>query len=163
MYKKKSRPALVLNFNSTSRWNFKSSKKPIIIMEVSLKIHILTLTKDAIVIICDSTRSEICGLIPLVAVRMAKFHFATPCAISLPCSPQLVKFIPNFTPARAITYKNTRKQRNKHTNISNNCACLCICVEYIIITYLIVVSNRSSPQVIMTQYKCILLLLPARI
>ena len=68
---------------------------------------ILTLTKEAIVSICDSTsRSEILGLIPLVVVTTTKLHSAAPRVISLPFLLQLVKFIPNFTHARAITYKN---------------------------------------------------------
>ena len=44
----------------------------------------------------------------LVVARMAKWHSAAPHAISLPFSTQVVKvkFIPNFTPARATTYTN---------------------------------------------------------
>ena len=36
----------------------RDSKKPLLIVEASLKINILTLTKEAIVLICDSTRQE---------------------------------------------------------------------------------------------------------
>ena len=64
---------------------------------------ILTLMKEATVLICGSTsRSENLGQIPLIA-RMAKLHSAAPRAISLPFSLELMKFIPNFTPAHAIT------------------------------------------------------------
>ena len=43
-------------------------------------------------------------LITLVVAMTAKLHSAETRAISLPFSLQLVKFIPNFTLSRAITY-----------------------------------------------------------
>ena len=56
-----------------------------------------------VVLICDSIRrSETLGLIPLVVARTTKFLFTAPRAISLPFSPQLVKFIPNFTPTTDV-------------------------------------------------------------
>ena len=56
-----------------------------------------------VVLICDSTRrSENLGLILLVIVRTTKVLFTAPHAISLPFSPQLVKFIPNFTPTTDV-------------------------------------------------------------
>ena len=70
-------------------------------MEASLKTDtcILTITKEAIVVICDSMgRSVILGYIPVVVAMTAK----------LPISLQLMKVIPSFTPARAITYTNTK-------------------------------------------------------
>ena len=53
-------PAPVLDFNSVSRRNYKSSKKPLLIVEASLRYF--DLMKEAIILICDSTsRSEILG------------------------------------------------------------------------------------------------------
>ena len=47
------------------------------------------------------------GYIPLVVAMTAKQHSVVPRAISLPFSLQLMKFIPNFTLSRAITYSNS--------------------------------------------------------
>ena len=56
-----SQPAPVVDFNSVSRRSLKSSKKPLLIVEASLKTDILT-KNEAIVLICDSMgRSEIWG------------------------------------------------------------------------------------------------------
>ena len=84
----KSQPAPVLNFNSVSRriGRAYSSWKRV------WKSDILTLMKEAVVLICDSTAG-------------VKFWNSTRCSddAKLLFSLQLVKFIPNFIPAHAIT------------------------------------------------------------
>ena len=63
---------------------------------------------DAMVLICCSTGSrEILGYIPLVFGRAANIALGFASCDLTPLHLQLVKYIPNITPARAITYTNT--------------------------------------------------------
>ena len=57
------------------------------------------------VLIFNSTVSRAISGTNFTRVRLSgKWHSASPRAISLPHNLTLVKFIPNFTPTRAITY-----------------------------------------------------------